>query len=112
MTEDFPSVRVEENGSCTLCNGCDLVSHAESRTASDLDELKHVAETMKRNRTGSYDCIIGASGGLDNSYVVYMTKRVLGLNPLAVNYDHGFGFDAAIENIERRTREVMEMLDL
>lgn len=101
MTEDFPGVTIEENGSCTLCNGYDLVSYAESRTTSNLDELKRVAETMKRNRTGRYDCVIGASGGLDSSYVVYITKRVLGLNPLVVNYDNGFAFDAAIENIER-----------
>ena len=61
MTEDFPGVRVEENGSCTICNGYDLVSYAESRTTSNLDELKRVAETMKQNRTGKYDCIICGS---------------------------------------------------
>ena len=106
MTDDFPGVKVEENGSCTLCNGYDLVSYAESRTTSNLDELKRVAETMKRNRTGKYDCIIGASGGLDSSYVVYVTKHVLGLNPLVVNYDHGFVFDSAIENLERMCKDL------
>lgn len=106
MTEDFPGVRIEDNGSCTLCNGYDLVSYAESRTTSNLDELKRVAETMKQSRTGRYDCVIGASGGLDSSYVLYIAKRVLGLNPLVVNYDHGFGFDSAIDNIDRMCEDL------
>lgn len=101
MTEEFPGVTIEDNGSCSLCNGYDLVSYAESRTTSDLDELRRVAETMKKNRTGKYDCVIGASGGLDSSYVVYVASRVLGLNPLVVHYDHGFSFEGAIENIDR-----------
>ena len=106
MTEDFPGVAIEENGSCSICNGYDLVSYAESRTTSTLEELQRIAETMKANRTGKYDCIIGASGGLDSSYVVYVATRVLGLNPLVVNYDHGFSFDSAIENIERMCKDL------
>ncbi len=106
VTEDFPGVSIEKNGSCTLCNGYDLVSYAKSRTTSDLDELRRLAEKMKRNRTGKYDCVVGASGGFDSSYNIYLTKVVLGLNPLVVNYDHGFTFAGATANLNRMCEDL------
>lgn len=106
MTSAFPGVTIDENGSCSLCNGYDLVAYAKSRTTSDLDELRRVAETVKAERKGKYDCVIGASGGLDSSYVVYVARKLLDLNPLVVHYDHGFSFDGAIENIDRMCEDL------
>ena len=47
----------------------------------------------------TYDAIIGASGGLDSTYVIYLAKQVMGLNPLVVKYRNGFGHPLADQNL-------------
>lgn len=58
-----------------------------------------VAERIKEERTGKYDCIIGVSGGLDSSYMAYIAGKVMGLNALLVHYDHGFYYKRPKENL-------------
>ena len=46
-----------------------------------------------------YDCIVGLSGGVDSSFVVYKAKE-LGLRPLVVHLDNGWNTEIAVHNIE------------
>jgi N-acetyl sugar amidotransferase len=48
-----------------------------------------------------YDCIIGVSGGIDSSYLVYVAKEMLGLRPLVFHVDAGWNSQVAVNNIER-----------
>lgn len=99
FTEEFPGVTIGENGQCSFCNSHLFDQEKQALTKKGIEELKVIAENLKRDRRGKYDCIIGASGGLDSSYVIYIAKKLLGLNPLVINYDHGHNFDIAIENL-------------
>ena len=56
-------------------------------------------EIKQRGRTRPYDCLIGLSGGVDSSYVAFLTKQ-LGLRPLAVHLDNGWNSELAVMNIE------------
>lgn len=66
------------------------------------DEINKMAEKIKKSRRNNeYDCIIGISGGLDSSYMLYIAKEVMGLNPLAFHVDAGWNTRQAVSNIEK-----------
>jgi hypothetical protein len=96
----FPGITINKSGECNLCANHTCVPYIKSQTDSSLEELRDIAEKIKQKRTGKYDCIIGASGGLDSSYVIYVAKKMLGLNPFVISYDHGFVYDIAKENLK------------
>jgi hypothetical protein len=43
--------------------------------------------------------VVGVSGGVDSSYLLYQTKKA-GLRPLAVHFDCGWDSELAVKNIE------------
>jgi N-acetyl sugar amidotransferase len=65
-------------------------------------KLMQTAEKIRREGKGKdFDCIIGMSGGLDSSYVTYLTKEKLGLRPLVFHVDAGWNTQQAVGNIEK-----------
>jgi N-acetyl sugar amidotransferase len=59
-----------------------------------------IFEIKKSGRGKKYDCVVGVSGGVDSSYVAYLSKK-LGLRPLAVHLDNGWNSKEAVKNISR-----------
>ena len=71
--------------------------------------LKANADKIKREeKKKEFDCIIGLSGGVDSSYLVYIAKVKLGLRPLVVHVDCGWNSELAVKNIEN----IIKSLDL
>lgn len=99
-TTKFPGTVIESNGRCNHCNSRVFEEEIKAQTTSDLAALRAVAEEIRKERTGKYDCVIGASGGFDSSYIIYVAKKLLGLNPLVVKYDHGFNHEIADRNLK------------
>lgn len=65
-------------------------------------ELMKIAQKIKKEGEGKdFDCIIGLSGGLDSSYVAYVTKEIMGLRPLLFHVDAGWNTQQAVGNIEK-----------
>ena len=65
-------------------------------------ELMQTAEKIKKDgKSREFDCIIGLSGGLDSSYVAYVAKEIMGINPLLFHVDAGWNTDRAVGNIEK-----------
>ena len=60
-----------------------------------------VKEVKKCGAGREFDCIIGMSGGIDSSYLVYLAKEQLGLRPLVFHVDAGWNSQEAVNNIER-----------
>jgi len=98
-TTKFPGTVIEGNAQCNHCNSHDFEEELKIQTTSDLSELRSIADGFKEKSAGKYHCVIGASGGFDSSYIIYVAKKLLGLNPLVVNYDHGFNHDIAGQNL-------------
>ena len=72
-------------------------------------EILKTAEKIKEDgKNRDFDCIIGMSGGIDSSYLVYLAKEKLGLRPLVFHVDAGWNSQAAVHNIER----IIDKLDL
>lgn len=63
-------------------------------------KLHEMIQTLRQNQKGAYDCIIGLSGGVDSTYIVYKAKE-WGLNPLVVHFDYGWNLELAVQNIEQ-----------
>lgn len=65
-------------------------------------DLEKMIETIKENGKGKdFDCIIGMSGGIDSSYLVYAAKEMFDLRPLVFHVDAGWNSQIAVNNIER-----------
>ena len=57
-----------------------------------------IAEIKQHGKGKKYDCLIGVSGGVDSSYIAYLTRKY-GLRPLAVHFDNGWNSEIAVQNI-------------
>ncbi len=103
MDASDPNIRFDENGLCDYCLNFELNIkpnwHTDERGYAIL---KPLVEKIKKDGAGKpFDCIIGLSGGLDSSYVAYITKEKLGLRPLLFHVDAGWNTDQAVGNIEK-----------
>lgn len=66
------------------------------------EELVRISNKIKSQAKGKeFDCIIGMSGGIDSSYLVYLAKEKMGLNPLVFHVDAGWNSQIAVNNIEK-----------
>ena len=65
-------------------------------------EILNISDRIKNDNKGKdFDCIIGMSGGIDSSYLVYLAKEKLGLRPLVFHVDAGWNSQHAVNNIEQ-----------
>jgi len=104
------SIYFDTNGMCDHCINFyskTLVSWEKSLANSDtfnktLDRIRYYG------RGKEFDCIIGMSGGIDSSYLVYLAKEVFNLRPLVFHVDAGWNTQVAVNNIEC----IIEKLDL
>ena len=67
-----------------------------------VEIIKNVKASSPKN--SKYDCVVGVSGGVDSSYLLYILKVKYDLNPLAVNLDNGWNSDIAVKNIKKVTK--------
>ncbi len=94
------SIKFDKDGICQYCKIHSELEKEFPLDHSSLDKLKSIAKKIKNDRKKSkYDCIVGISGGRDSSYLLYIVKQILDLNPLAVHYDNGFDTETSTSNI-------------
>lgn len=100
-----PSVVFDEMGRCNHCVRYEALRDSRTlRGPEGRAALEHLLERIKRAGKGKeYDCIIGVSGGVDSTYVAYLTRQY-GLRALAVHLDNGWNSELAVKNIERVLR--------
>lgn len=96
-------IEFDENGVCDHCSTFykDIKPnwHTDEKGWS---EITAIAEKIKKEGEGKdFDCIIGMSGGIDSSYLVYLAKEKLGLRPLVFHVDAGWNSEQAVSNIEQ-----------
>lgn len=87
-----------------VCNHCQRYDDLLETRVITGDEGKNqlnalVGKIKKSGKNKDYDCIIGVSGGVDSTYVAYLTKE-LGLRPLAIHFDNGWNSELAVKNVE------------
>ncbi len=93
----------DENGVCDHCNTYykDILPywHTDERGEKNLKEI--IAKIKKEGKGKDFDCLMGMSGGIDSSYLLYAMKEKYGLRPLVFHVDAGWNSQIAVNNIER-----------
>jgi len=103
MDTSDSKIRFDVSGYCDHCNNF----YRSIQPKWDIGEngqqkLKSIVEKIKKDGKGNeFDCIIGISGGIDSSFLLYYAKEVLGLRPLAFSVDTGWNLNVAVSNIEK-----------
>jgi N-acetyl sugar amidotransferase len=59
-----------------------------------------VAKIKRAGAGRDFDCMLGVSGGIDSSYLLYLAKEKFGLRPLVFHVDAGWNSQIAVNNIE------------
>ena len=93
----------DEKGICDHCTGFvrDIKPfwHTDERGQATLERIS--TDIKKAGSGREFDCIIGMSGGIDSSYLVYAAKELMGLRPLVFHVDAGWNSQIAVNNIEK-----------
>jgi len=93
----IPNITFDSKG---FCNYCRL--HDKWERDHSYRVWKPILKDIKNSgRNKRYDCVVGISGGCDSSYLLYNTKEVFGLRPLAVHWDNNWNTNIAKENIRK-----------
>tara|TARA_B100002052_G_scaffold299170_1_gene335900 strand:- start:3306 stop:4406 length:1101 start_codon:yes stop_codon:yes gene_type:complete len=93
----------DENGVCDHCNTFknDILPKWHTDEKGEK-ELRLIIDKIKENGKGKdFDCIMGMSGGIDSSYLLYVIKEKFDLRPLVFHVDAGWNSQIAVNNIER-----------
>ena len=102
MDSSDPEIILDEEGVCNHCKRyeIELPKRVFSGERAKIDLEKIVSKIRQDGKNNVYDCIVGVSGGVDSTYVAYLTKQ-LGLRPLAIHFDNGWNSELAVANIEK-----------
>ncbi len=102
-----PSVTFDEKGECNFCRLHDKMDRDYPLNEEGRKKLDSILADIKRKgRRKKYDCVLGVSGGRDSIFTLYLTTQRLGLRPLAVHFNDGFGNPVAGENMVKAAKKL------
>ena len=101
MDTTDPEIKFDENGNCNHCESA--IKLAKETWFPDENGEKILNKIFDRikeeERKKEFDCVVGLSGGVDSSYLAYLTVKK-GLRPLVVHVDCGWNSEQAVKNVE------------
>ena len=103
MNCSIEEFKIDKNGKCNFCQEWEneknkFINFSERQISINLSEIKNKLLTLKNNQ--KYDCVIGLSGGVDSSFVVFQAWK-LGLNPIVIHMDNGWNSKTSNYNINK-----------
>ena len=101
FNSETPGIKFNKDGICNYCELHDELDKEYPMGDKGTKKLMALADKIRGN--GKYDCIFGLSGGCDSSYMLYVVKEIMKLNPLAVHFDNGWNTDIAKSNMIKMT---------
>lgn len=103
MDSTDTAIVFDDRGVCDHCQTFQASIFPKwSRESVDSTALGALAQKLRSAGKGrDFDCIIGMSGGVDSSYLLYAAKELMGLRPLVFHVDAGWNSQIAVNNIER-----------
>jgi len=99
-----PGITFDENGISNYARIQQHLMQSYPRGTKGEEDWSKIVESAKiKGKNKKYDCIVGISGGVDSSYMLYQLKNKYGLRPLAVTLDNGWSTEIAVQNIKKMT---------
>ncbi len=97
-TNGDASITFDENGYCNYCTeAIDLLNQQKQQI--ETQKLEELFNKIKKDcKDDPYDCLVGVSGGLDSSYIIYLGHKY-GLRMLGLHIDDGLDTETAKKNI-------------
>ena len=103
MDNSDSKIVFDNDGICDHCNTyyTDILPkwHTDERGHKALEEI--VVKIKKEGKGKDFDCLMGMSGGIDSSYLLYIMVEKYGLRPLVFHVDAGWNSQIAVNNIQR-----------
>ena len=97
-SRDTIHIEFDEKGICNYCNSYHSEFKKLGSSETRTNWLNKKISEIKSNKN-TYNCLVGVSGGVDSSYLIYWAK-INQLNPLVVHVDNGWNSELAVKNIE------------
>jgi len=96
-------ITFDEKGICDHCNTyySNILPKWHTDERGERNLWKIIVKIKKEGKGKDFDCIMGMSGGIDSSYLLYVMKEKYGLRPLVFHVDAGWNSQIAVNNIER-----------
>ena len=96
-------ITFDDNGVCDHCNTFFREIKPKWKTDNEAkNQLNEKISLIKNESKGrDYDCIVGVSGGIDSSYLLYAIVEKFKLKPLVFHVDAGWNSQIAVNNIEK-----------
>lgn len=96
------SIQFDQNGYCNYCTEIIKRKPLEYFPNAEGEKLlaSMIAEVKEKCKEDEYDCLVGVSGGIDSSYILYKGYQY-GLRMLAVHIDDGLDNPIAVENLDK-----------
>ena len=93
----------DDKGICDHCNTfySDILPKWHTDEKGDRALKKIVKKIKKEGKGKDFDCIMGMSGGIDSSYLLYIMVKKYDLRPLVFHVDAGWNSQIAVNNIQR-----------
>ena len=93
----------DASGRCEYCDNYykNILPNWHTDERGEREIMAQVEKIKADGKGKDHDCLIGLSGGVDSSYVVYLAKEKFGLRPLLYHVDAGWNSQQAVNNIEK-----------
>ena len=103
MDTSDSKITFDAKGVCDHCNTYykDILPRWHTDERGELALVKLLNKVKEAGEGKDFDCIMGMSGGIDSSYLLYVMKEKYGLRPLVFHVDAGWNSQIAVNNIER-----------
>lgn len=99
-TKDDPQMEFDANGVCHYCHNYEEIAASYPQGADAEQEIQRLVAQIKADgKNSDYDCVLGVSGGVDSTYLAFLSKEY-GLRVLLVHFDNGWNSELAVKNIE------------
>ena len=100
MDTTVPGISFNTTGTCNFCDLQDKMEKDFPIGEEGKKRLNLIVKKIKISGKGKkYDCVTGISGGRDSIYTLLYITKTLGLRPIAVHFNDGFGNPVAGENM-------------
>lgn len=100
MDSTVPDIIFDNSGECNYCKQFDSIINDTPNDQLGESYMEELFNKIRSNGKGKkYDVLIGVSGGVDSTYLVYYAIKNR-LRVLAVNFDNGWHSEIAVSNIK------------